>query len=289
MLPLKKIINKPLYTSFRYYSEAIVDKLKVEYLEGKDRGIVQVGIYRPTQKNSFNRALLQSFNETINAVKYDKNLRVMIIRSLVPKVFCAGADLRERKNLTPTEVRQFVDGLRLMMTSLENLPIPVIAAIDGVALGGGLELALACDIRIASSTAKLGLVETKLAIIPGAGGTQRLPRLINPSKAKELIFTARIFDGKEAYDLGIVNHVVEQNENYTAAFDKAMDIAREILPNGPIGVQMAKMAINEGIKLNLNSGLKVEELAYATLIPTKDRIEGLNAFNEKRMPNYIGE
>lgn len=289
MLFLKKIINKPLYTSLRYYSQPVVDNLQIKHLQGEYSGIIEVGINRPKQKNAFSSGLLKSFNETIDAVKYDKHLRVMIIRSLVPKVFCAGADLRERLNLTPVEVRQFVDGLRLMMNDLENLPIPIIAAIDGVALGGGLELALACDIRIASSTAKIGLVETKLAIIPGAGGTQRLPRLINPSKAKELIFTARILDGKEAFELGIVNHVVEQNENSTAAFNKALEIAREILPNGPIGVQMAKMAINEGIKLNLNSGLKVEELAYANLIPTKDRIEGLTAFNEKRMPNYIGE
>lgn len=273
----------------RNYSQVIEESLKVKYLEQEYKGVVEFGLNRHGGKNSFNRDLVSSLNEAIKTVKHDKNVRVVIIRSLVPRVFCAGADLKERATLSPLEVRHFVSDLRTLMTDIENLEVPVLAAIDGVALGGGLELALACDIRTASSSAKIGLVETKLAIIPGAGGTQRLPRLIGSSKAKELIFTSKILDGQEGFNLGIVNHVVDQNEAGTAAYEKALQIAQDIIPNGPIGVKMAKVAINEGLKVGLASGLKIEEACYAQVIPTKDRIEGLKAFAEKRIPVYMGE
>lgn len=134
-----------------------------------------------------------------------------------------------------------------------------------------------------------GLVETKHAILPGAGGTQRLPRLIGPAVAKELIFTARILNGTEATTLGICNHVVEQNGANDAAFNKAVEIATEILPNGPIGVSMAKRAIDQGLQADINTGYLVEEACYARTIPTADRLEGLKAFAEKRQPRYKGE
>lgn len=271
------------------FSAFVGEDLKLRYLEKEYKGIVEFGLNRHAGKNSFNRNLVKCLNNAIETVKYDRDVRVVVIRSLVPKIFCAGADLKERATLTSMEVKQFVSGLRSMMTSIENLEIPVLAAIDGVALGGGLELALACDIRIAAENIKMGLVETKLAIIPGAGGTQRLPRLIGPSKAKELIFTGRVLDGLEAFNLGILNHVVKQDEDGNAAYKKALEIALEILPNGPIGVKMAKVAVNEGAAVSLSSGLKIEEACYAQIIPTKDRIEGLKAFSEKRTPVYVGE
>lgn len=136
---------------------------------------------------------------------------------------------------------------------------------------------------------KTGLVETKLAIIPGAGGTQRLSRIAGPAVAKELIFTAKILNGEEATRLGICNHVVEQNASRDAAYNKAIDIATEILPNGPIGVRMAKKAIDYGIQVDLNTGYAIEEACYAQVIPTSDRLEGLKAFAEKRKPIYKGE
>ncbi|KAK6643007.1 hypothetical protein RUM43_004510 [Polyplax serrata] len=273
----------------RSYSKVVEEALSIKYLDDKCKGVVELGLNNSARKNAFSRNLVGSLSQAIRSVKHDKSVRVVIIRSMVPKVFCAGADLKERAELTPSEVGQFVSDLRSLMTDIENLEVPVLAALDGVALGGGLELALACDIRTASSSAKLGLVETKLAIIPGAGGTQRLPRLIGSSKAKELIFTAKILDGLEAYNYGIVNHVVKQNDDGTAAYEKALEIAQEIIPNGPVGVRMAKVAINEGLKVGLQSGLKIEEACYAQIIPTKDRIEGLKAFAEKRAPVYIGE
>lgn len=289
MLFFKSVFAPHKLNALRAYSTGVFRDLEVRYLEGANSGIIEFGLNRAAGKNSFNRNLLDSFSSAIESVQQDKNARVVILRSLIPGVFCAGADLKERLTLTPKEVSHFVRGLRAMMTTLENLPTPVIAAVDGVALGGGLELALACDIRTVSSTAKLGLVETKLAILPGAGGTQRLPRLIGPSRAKELIFTARVLDGKEAYDVGLANHVVEQNAGGTAAYEKALEIAQEIVPNGPLGVKMAKMAINEGTQVNLTSGMKFEEAAYAQVIPSRDRIEGLKAFAEKRAPKYLGE
>ncbi|KAG5886980.1 hypothetical protein JTB14_006622 [Gonioctena quinquepunctata] len=154
--------------------------------------------------------------------------------------------------------------------------------------GGGLEIALASDIRVATTKSKMGLVETKLAIMPGAGGTQLLPRVINPSVAKEMIFTAKIVDGKQAKELGLVNHVVEQNENGDAAYLKSLEIAEEILPNGHVGIKMAKQAINRGVEVDLSTGLAIEDACYSQLIPTKDRTEGLQAFKEKRKPVYVG-
>ncbi|KAM7092126.1 methylglutaconyl-CoA hydratase, mitochondrial isoform 4-T4 [Molossus nigricans] len=200
-----------------------------------------------------------------------------------------GADLKERARMNPSEVGPFVSKVRAVINEVANLPVPTIAAIDGLALGGGLELALACDIRVAASSAKMGLVETKLAIIPGGGGTQRLPRIIGTSLAKELIFSARVLDGQEAKAVGLISHVLEQNAEGDAAYRKALDLAREFLPQGPVAMRVAKLAINQGMEVDLITGLAIEEACYAQTIPTKDRLEGLLAFKEKRSPRYRGE
>lgn len=265
-------------------NEVIVDKLT-----GKKEGITVLGLNRPAAKNSFNRALVNRFTSILSDLTHDKHTRVVVLRSLTPGIFCAGADLKERLQMPPEEVSKFVSTLRNLLIAIEQLPMPVIAALDGAALGGGLEMALACDMRTAVEDVKLGLVETKLAILPGAGGTQRLPRLLNPSLAKELIFTSRIFDGKYAKEMGIVNHVVTQNENQDAAYVKAIELAKEIIPNGPVGVRMAKKAIDKGLQVDIATGYAIEEACYAQVIPTKDRIEGLKAFSEKRKPLYKGE
>ncbi|KAM4802897.1 methylglutaconyl-CoA hydratase, mitochondrial isoform X4 [Urocitellus parryii] len=200
-----------------------------------------------------------------------------------------GADLKERAKMNASEVGPFVSKIRAVINDIANLPVPTIAAIDGLALGGGLELALACDIRVAASSAKMGLVETKLAIIPGGGGTQRLPRAIGMSLAKELIFSARVLDGQEAKAVGLISHVLEQNQEGDAAYRKALDLAREFLPQGPVAMRVAKLAINQGMEVDLVTGLAIEEACYAQTIPTKDRLEGLLAFKEKRPPRYKGE
>merc|ERR550519_3295991 len=190
----------------------------VERLEGENEGIVVFGINRPKAMNALSKNLVTNLQAAIEAVKFDKAVRVLIIRSHAKGAFCAGADLKERAKMSPAEVGPFVAKGRAIIGAWENLPMPVIAAVDGVALGGGLEMALACDLRIASSDARLGLTETRLAIIPGGGGTQRLPRVVGVAKARELIYTARILNGKQSEEIGLVNHCVEQNEAGDAAY-----------------------------------------------------------------------
>merc|ERR1719317_1285804 len=190
--------------------------LVVERLEGENAGIVVFGINRPKAMNALSKNLVTEMEAAVNAVKFDKNVRVLIIRSHAKGAFCAGADLKERAKMTPAEVGPFVAKGREIIGAWANLPMPVIAAVDGVALGGGLEMALACDLRVASSDARLGLTETRLAIIPGGEGTQRLPRVVGVAKARELIYTARILNGNEALDIGLVGVAKARELIYTA-------------------------------------------------------------------------
>jgi len=260
-------------------------EVRVEHLQGPDLGVVLLGLDRPAAKNALGRQLLAEFRQAVGALGSDPAVRVVVLHSLVPGVFCAGADLKERAEMSTEEAGAFVQSIRASFSDLERMPMPVIAALEGAAFGGGLELALAADLRVAGTDAKMGLVETALAIIPGGGGTQRLPRLIGAARAKELIFTARRFGAEEAGRLGLVNRVVPAGQ----ALNGALDLAREILPNGPIALRMAKRAIDQGLDLGLASGLALEEACYAQVIPTQDRLEGLAAFREKRRPQYKGE
>ena len=171
------------------------------------------------------------------------------------------------------------------MTTVENAKVPVISAINGYAFGGGTELALASDLRIAASTAQMGLTETSLAIIPGGGGTQRLPRIIGLAKAKELIYTARKIDAKQALAIGLVNQVVKPDE----LMDSAKALAKEIAANGPVAVQQAKFVLNNGSECSLGVALPLESKAYELTIPTEDRLEALAAFAEKRKPVFKGK
>lgn len=265
------------------------DELRLEYLEGDRQGIAVMSINRPEAKNSLSINLMRLFENAMDVISSDSSLRAVILRSIVPGVFCAGADLKERRKMTEADVPMFVSKARMLFQRLSEVPVPTIAAIEGAALGGGLEMTLACDFRIASTTSKLGLPETKLAIIPGAGGTVRLPRIVGPSKAKELIYTGRILRSTDAEALGLVDYSVEQNENGDAAYRRSLQLAEEILPQGPIALKMAKKCINKGIETDIYSALSVEELCYAQVIPTNDRREGLQAFKEKRKPIYKGE
>ncbi|XP_037393813.1 enoyl-CoA hydratase domain-containing protein 2, mitochondrial isoform X2 [Pygocentrus nattereri] len=227
--------------------------------------------------------------ELVSGLQHDSAARVVIFRSLVPRVFCAGADLKERAQMSNSEAELFVHGLRSLMNEIAALPMPTIAAVDGFALGGGLELALACDLRTMAYTAQVGLIETTRGLLPGAGGSQRLPRAVGFAKAKELIFTGRHVGGQEALELGLVNRAVPQNESGDAAHREALNLAREILPQAPVAVRMAKAAINRGIEVDIASGMAIEGMCYARVIPTRDRQEGMAAFIEKRTPRYTGE
>ncbi|XP_053263675.1 methylglutaconyl-CoA hydratase, mitochondrial isoform X1 [Podarcis raffonei] len=290
--PLRGFAALPPSAARGYSSEAKAggeEELRVRYLDDEHKGIVVLGLNRAHAKNALNKNLVKMMSKVMEALKSDKKVRTVIFRSEVPGVFCAGADLKERAKMHSSEVSSFVSKARATINEMANLPVPTIAAIDGIALGGGLELALACDIRVAATSAKMGLVETKLAIIPGAGGTQRLPRTIGVSLAKELIFSARVVDGEEAKSIGLVGHAVEQNDAGDAAYRKALALAKEFLPQGPVAMRVAKLAINQGMEVDLLTGLAIEEACYAQTIPTKDRIEGLLAFKEKRPPRYKGE
>jgi enoyl-CoA hydratase/carnithine racemase len=210
---------------------------------------------------------------------------VIIITGSGEKAFCSGADLKERATLNQDQVREYIYTIRNLFTSIEELNKPVISAVNGIALGGGTELALASDIRIASTTASMGLTETRLAIIPGAGGTQRLPRLIGKGKAKELIFTGQRIDGQEALNIGLVNKVCEPND----LLEACRKMAAMICETGPVAIEQAKYAINYGLETDMHTGLAIESNAYWVCIPTEDRLEGLAAFKEKRKPVFKGK
>jgi enoyl-CoA hydratase len=250
-----------------------------------DKHLAFITINRPDQLNCFDLETLTQLAEVIEEIKFNKDIRVVIITGAGEKSFSTGADLRERRTLSEKEVRRNVNLIRDVFSKIEELPQPTIAAINGYAFGGGLELALACDLRIAVKEAVMGLTEVSLGIIPGAGGTQRLSRLIGVSKAKELIFTARKISAVVASEFGIVNKVVERKQLHTSL----VELAAEIIKNAPLAVTQAKFAIHYGSNVDLKTGLAIESKAYEVIIPTKDRLEALEAFKEKRAPIFKGE
>ncbi len=250
-------------------------------------GILVLTINRPDALNCFNMPLLELFGKALSEVAFDPKVRVVVVTGSTEgkNAFSTGADLKERAGMTQDQVRLYVQTIRNVFSSVEELPKPVIAAVNGYAFGGGLELALASDIRIASNNAQVGLTETSLAVIPGAGGTQRLPRIVGLARAKEMILRARRINAQEGLEIGLFLEVVEPER----LLPRAREIAQEIAANGPIALAQAKYAVNKGFEVSLPVGLAIESNAYAVTIPTKDRIEGLTAFREKRKPVYTGE
>lgn len=258
---------------------------KTVLCEKRNDGIAIITLNRPEAANALSRQLLYDLHDVIYDLKYDTNVYVVILTGNGEKAFCAGADLKERRGMRDEEVKRMVRLIGSTVNELESLPQPVIAALNGVAFGGGLEFALACDLRIGAQESHIGLTETSLGIIPGAGGTQRLPRLIGIGKAKELIYTAARLSAEEAQATGILEHVVPRDQ----LLKKALELAECMVRNAPLALMGAKAAINKGIEVDLTTGLKIEELAYDALIPTEDRLEGLRAFAEKRPPQYKGK
>nr|XP_046208834.1 enoyl-CoA hydratase domain-containing protein 2, mitochondrial isoform X1 [Oncorhynchus gorbuscha] len=264
-------------------------EVDLKRLDGEDTGIAEVLMCRQKAKNALGRVFVSQMRELVSSLHHDTAVRVVVFRSLVQGVFCAGADLKERVEMNHSDSDLFVHGLRSLMTEIALLPMPTVAAVDGFALGGGLELALACDLRTAANSAQMGLIETTRGLLPGAGGSQRLPRAVGFALAKELIFTGRRVDGQRAVDMGLVNRATEQNSDGDAAYREALSLAREILPQAPIAVRMAKEAMNRGMEVDITSGMAIERMCYARVIPTRDRQEGMAAFIEKRPPRYTGE
>ena len=254
-------------------------------------GILILTLNRPEAMNCFNVDLLSVLADVIREANFDNSIRCIIITGAKsgddPKKwsFSTGADLKERRTMTQDQVRRFIFSIRTTFTAIEQVRVPVIAAINGFAFGGGTEIALASDIRIASSNVLMGLTETSLAVIPGAGGTQRLPRIVGIAKAKELIYTARRINAQTALEIGLVSKVVAPEELMNAA----LELAREIVKNGPVALAQAKFALNYGSEVSLGEALPLESKAYEVVIPTKDRLEALAAFAEKRPPVFKGE
>ncbi len=248
---------------------------------------------RPELANALNSELLQALLDAAQQISLDKQIRIVAIIGSGLKFFCAGADLSERKTMTEGQVIDYHLLIQETMQAIESMPQPVIAAINGSAYGGGVELALACDLRIMVDEANLRLPEVKLGIIPGAGGTQRLPRLIGKSKAKEMIFTGSPLSAKEGFQYGLINKLVVEKPDSSDTFHTPMiqsvtAWAKEIAEAAPLSLEQAKWAIDTGFDKSLSEGLALETKSYLRLINTKDRIEGLSAFAEKRKPNYTG-
>ncbi|GIO26699.1 enoyl-CoA hydratase-related protein [Ornithinibacillus bavariensis] len=251
----------------------------------KENHIAYITLNREEALNAFNYQMLSELQETVDRIHLDRDIRAVIITGAGNRAFSAGADLKERKTLTESEVRRNVKAIRDCFDSVARLPQPTIAAVNGYCFGGGFELMIACDFVIAAKAVQMGLTETSWAIIPGAGGTQRLPRIVGEMKAKEMILTAKKITAEEAHTLGVVLKVVEPE----LVLQESKDLAAKILKNGPIAVTQAKFAISLGLNTDLHTGLDMEAKAYELTIPTEDRLEALQAFSEKREPIFKGK
>jgi enoyl-CoA hydratase/carnithine racemase len=248
--------------------------------------VTWLALQRPEVMNALSFATLGELAAHVERLRADPDVRVVLVTGSGEAAFCAGADLKERAGFTEQQTRDYVRRIGDTFAAVAALPQPTIAVINGVAYGGGLELALACDLRLAARTAKLGLTETSLAIIPGAGGTQRLPAVVGVAKAKELILAARRVPAEEALAIGLVNGLAEPAELHA----RALELAGAIAANGPIAVRAAKEAIQlcengAGLAANLQ---RERELYLQRVLPSADRLEALAAFREKRPPRYRG-
>ena len=247
-------------------------------------GWVAILILSRPPVNALSREMVGELAAAAGLLAGDSSVSVVVIRS-DQSHFCAGADLKERQTIPDGQVSDVVSAIRDCFDAIAHLPQPTIAAVNGSALGGGAELALACDLRIMAEDVHFGFTEVSLGIIPGAGGTQRLPRLIGPSKAKELIFSGRILDSAGCLGYGLADRVVPVKDLEGAG----LALARELTANAPLALRAAKQAILQGMDLPMADGLKIEGMAYDSLIHTRDRVEGLKAFMEKRSPDWRGE
>jgi enoyl-CoA hydratase/carnithine racemase len=241
-------------------------------------------INMPERRNAISGTLVQELEARLALVQSARDTRVVILTGAGDKAFCAGADLKERMSMSDEEVRRFLNKLREDLRALEKSDCIFIAALNGAALGGGTEIALACDLRIAAPGAELGLTEVKLGIIPGGGGTQRLMRLIGPARARDLVFTGRRVGAREALEMGLVNRVAAEG----ALVAEAWAWAEEIAQNAPLALGAAKQAMNEGAALALDAALQLELQKYERVLASGDRLEGLRAFAEKRKPVFQG-
>jgi len=256
----------------------------VTYEVKEDIGTITIN--RPQKKNALNRATRMELRKLLEEIRSSKELRILIITGAGQDAFIAGADIPEMKEMNQWDMMDNLSTLsQQLYTDFGNLEIPVIAMINGYCFGGGLELALACDIRIATEDASFGQPEIRLGIMPGGGATQRLPGLVGPAIAKELMFTGRIIDAQEALRIGLVNRVVPKDKLKEAIWELARDIAKK----SPIALKLIKRSVNRGGQAPSDVGLAYEALAECLCFTTEDHEEGLSAFLEKRKPNFRGK
>ena len=234
--------------------------------------------------NALNREVIEQLEVIFDELSVDAGVGAVIITGAGEKAFVAGADISEFPQLNSANGEQLSRRGQQVYQKIADCPVPVIAAVNGFALGGGLELALACDIRVMAENAKVGLPEVTLGIFPGYGGTQRLPRTIAPGRAKEMIFTGEMIGAEEAYRIGLADFLTPAGESVT----RAREIAEKILKAGPVAVNLAKKAVNRGLEQTLDEGQKMEAALFAKLCDTEDQKEGARAFLEKRPPMFKG-
>ena len=256
-----------------------MDYVRVE----REGGVAVLTVDRQEKLNALDGQVIEEIGQALLELE-SEGPRAIIVTGAGERAFIAGADIRAMSVMDPIEAKRFSEIGHAAMALLDRSPIPTIAAVNGYALGGGCEVAIACDIRIAAENATFGFPEVGLGILPGLGGTQRLPRLVGPALAKELIFTGRRIGAEEAREIGLANRVVGQGE----ALDAAREMAAEISANGPLAVRYAKAATNRALDVDLISGLEFEADQFALLFATEDAREGMNAFGEKRKPRFEG-
>lgn len=249
-----------------------------------DQGIATITFNRPKALNALNQDLLAELSQALDDVSADENVRVLILTGAGEKAFVAGADIGELAAFTALQAKVFSRAGHAVIAKLQDLPIAVIAAVNGFALGGGSEIALACDFIYAAESAKFGLPEINLGLIPGFGGTQRLPRLVGANRAKELIFTGKMISASEAAQIGWVNRVVPPAE----LMEEVLKSARAIAAKGRVALRAAKQAVNHGLNTDLATGCAIETDAFALTLASTDAKEGTSAFLEKRQAVFKG-
>ncbi|MDN5347065.1 MAG: enoyl-CoA hydratase [Clostridia bacterium] len=254
--------------------------LKIE----KDGKIATITINRPEALNALNREVLLELDSIVGEISLQEDINAVIITGAGNKAFVAGADIAAMRNMTPLEAKEFALLGQSVFAKIENLNKPVIAAVNGYALGGGCELAMACDLRIASENAKFGQPEVKLGITPGFGGTQRLLWLVGKARAKELIYTGGMIEAQKAKEWGLVNEVVPQEE----LLAKAKDMAQKIIANSPVAVRLSKEAINKGLELFMSLTCAYEAEIFADCFAAEDQKIGMDAFLNKKTPEFVG-
>jgi enoyl-CoA hydratase len=258
-----------------------MDNVKLE----KKNQIAYVTIDRPKVLNALNTATMEELREVFTDLAADRDVRVVILTGSGEKAFVAGADINELQKNNPVEAKAYTHRGQAVLDLIENLGKPVIACINGFALGGGCEIAMACTMRLTAENAKLGQPEVKLGIIPGYGGTQRLPRLVGTGLAMQILLTGEMISAQEAYRIGLVNEVLPADK----LIPRAEEIAAKIIANAPLAIQYCMEAVNQGLNMTLQEGLFLEATLFGICSASEDKKEGTTAFLEKRKPNFQGK